>query len=234
MPGAPSPPARAAMRAFYAEQLPLQELLRALTWHRDWLVVAANGGTKVIDPAGAIAGLMARTDSNRGVWKAPAGSHATLIGALGISAAPSDEDVEELSRLGINCIRYSPSHGLGIWSARTLQGPDPFVSEWKYIPVRRTALYIEESIYRGLDWTVSEPNDEPLWAQIRLNVGAFMETMFEQGALQGTSSHQAYFVKCDSETNSQADIDQGTINLLVGFALLRPAEFVMIKIGLER
>ena len=185
-------------------------------------------------PCGAVAGIFARTDTNLGVSKAPAGSHATLIGALGISASPSDEDVDELSRLGINCIRYSPSHGLVIWSARTLQGADPFASEWKYIPVRRTALYIEESIYRGLDWTASEPNDEPLWAQIRLNVGSFMETIFQQGALQGTSSHQAYFVRCDKASNTQADIDQGITNVLVGFAPLRPAEFVTIKIRLER
>ncbi len=185
-------------------------------------------------PCGAVAGIFARTDTNFGVSKAPAGSHATLIGTLGISASASDEDVDELGRLGINCIRYSPSHGLVIWSARTLQGPDPFASEWKYIPVRRTALYIEESIYRGLDWTVSEPNAEPLWAQIRLKVGAFMQTIFQQGALQGTSASQAYFVKCDGETTSQADIDQGITNLLVGFAPLLPAEFVIIKIRLKR
>lgn len=185
-------------------------------------------------PCGAMAGIFARTDTNYGVSRAPVGAYATLVGTLGVSASPSDEDVDELGRLGINCIRYSPSHGLVIWSARTLQGPDPFASEWKYIPVRRTALYIEESIYRGLDWTVSEPNDEPLWAQIRLNVIAFMQTIFQQGALQGTSSHQAYLVKCDRETTSQADIDKGITNLLVGFAPLRPAEFVMIKIRLER
>ncbi len=194
-----------------------------------------NGSSvRLVAPCGAVAGIFARTDTNFGVWKEPAGPHANLIGTLGISASPSDEDADELGRLGINCIRYSPSHGLVIWSARTLQGPDPFSSEWKYIPVRRTALYIEESIYRGLDWTVSEPNDEPLWAQIRLNVGAFMQTIFQQGALQGTSSHQAYFVKCDRETTSQADIDKGITTLLVGFAPLRPAEFVMIKIRLER
>jgi phage tail sheath protein FI len=185
-------------------------------------------------PCGAVAGIFARTDTNYGVSRAPAGAYATLVGTLGVSASPSDEDVDELGQMGINCIRYSPSHGLVIWSARTLQSPDPFVSEWKYIPVRRTALYIEESLYRGLHWTASEPNDEPLWAQIRLNVGAFMQTIFQQGALQGTSATQAYFVKCDKETTRQADIDKGITNLLVGFAPLRPAEFVMIKIRLER
>jgi len=117
-----------------------------------------------------------------------------------------------------------------VWGARTLQGDDRLASEWKYIPVRRTALFIEESLYRGLQWVVFEPNDEPLWAQIRLNVGAFMHNLFRLGAFQGQTPKDAYLVKCDSETTTQNDIDLGIVNILVGFAPLKPAEFVIIQI----
>ena len=109
-------------------------------------------------------------------------------------------------------------------------GDDHLASEWKYIPVRRTALFIEESLYRGTKWVVFEPNDEPLWAQIRLNVGAFMNNLFRQGAFQGKTPREAYFVKCDKETTTQNDIDLGIVNILVGFAPLKPAEFVIIKL----
>ena len=117
-----------------------------------------------------------------------------------------------------------------VWGARTLQGDDRLAAEWKYIPVRRLALFIEESLYRGTQWVVFEPNDEPLWAQIRLNVGAFMHNLFRQGAFQGTTPREAYFVKCDKETTTQNDINLGIVNILVGFAPLKPAEFVIIKI----
>jgi phage tail sheath protein FI len=123
-----------------------------------------------------------------------------------------------------------PAAGRIIWGARTLQGDDRLSSEWKYIPVRRVALYIEESLYRGTQWVVFEPNDEPLWAQIRLNVGSFMHGLFRQGAFQGASPKEAYFVKCDKETTIQDDINKGIVNILVGFAPLKPAEFVVIKI----
>lgn len=117
-----------------------------------------------------------------------------------------------------------------MWGARTLRGADALADQYKYIPVRRTALYIEESLYRGLKWVVFEPNDEPLWAQIRLNVGAFMQNLFRQGAFQGTTAAQAYFVKCDKETTTQNDIDLGVVNVVVGFAPLKPAEFVVIQL----
>ncbi len=120
--------------------------------------------------------------------------------------------------------------GNAVWGARTLVGADLLASEWKYIPVRRLALFIEETLYRGTQWVVFEPNDEPLWAQIRLNVGAFLHDMFRQGAFQGASPRDAYFVKCDSETTTQTDIDNGIVNILVGFAPLKPAEFVVIKL----
>ena len=142
----------------------------------------------------------------------------------------SDRENGLLNPLGLNCLRTFPVIGSVVWGARTLQGADVLSSEWKYIPVRRVALYLEESLYRGTHWVVFEPNDEPLWAQIRLNVGAFMHTLFRQGAFQGSSPKQAYFVKCDSETTPQADIDRGIVNIVVGFAPLKPAEFVIIKI----
>lgn len=181
-------------------------------------------------PCGAVAGVFARTDAQRGVWKAPAGQDATLIGVPQLSVSLTDDENGELNPLGINCLRAFPVIGRVVWGARTLEGADQLASEWKYIPVRRTALYIEESLYRGTKWVVFEPNDEPLWAQIRLNVGAFMQNLFRQGAFQGKTPREAYFVKCDKETTTQNDINLGVVNILVGFAPLKPAEFVVLKI----
>jgi phage tail sheath protein FI len=135
-----------------------------------------------------------------------------------------------LNPQAIDCIRTFPIYGTVIWGARTLQGHDERGSEWKYVPVRRMALFIEETLYRSLKWVVFEPNDEPLWSQIRLNVGAFMHGLFRQGAFQGSTPGEAYFVKCDSETTTQNDINMGIVNIVVGFAPLKPAEFVIIKI----
>ena len=181
-------------------------------------------------PCGAVAGVFARTDAERGVWKAPAGLDATLKGVPQLSVPLNDAENGELNPLGINCLRALPAADRVVWGARTLKGNDRLASEWKYIPVRRTALFIEESLYRGLQWVVFEPNDEPLWAQIRLNVGAFMNNLFRQGAFQGTTPREAYLVKCDKETTTQNDINLGIVNILVGFAPLKPAEFVIIKI----
>ncbi|HEY0063197.1 MAG TPA: phage tail sheath subtilisin-like domain-containing protein [Telluria sp.] len=181
-------------------------------------------------PCGAVAGIFARTDNTRGVWKAPAGLDATLVGVPQLSVALTDAENGELNPLGINCLRALPAAGRVVWGARTLQGDDRLASEWKYIPVRRTALFIEESLYRGTQWVVFEPNDEPLWAQIRLNLGAFMQNLFRQGAFQGKTPAEAYFVKCDKETTTQSDINLGIVNVVVGFAPLKPAEFVVIKL----
>jgi phage tail sheath protein FI len=181
-------------------------------------------------PCGAVAGVMARTDSTRGVWKAPAGLAANLVGVPELSVPLTDPENGELNPLGINCLRSFPAGGRVIWGARTLEGDDRLASEWKYVPVRRTALYIEESLYRGTQWVVFEPNDEPLWAQIRLNVGAFMHNLFRQGAFQGITPKDAYFVKCDKESTTQNDINLGIVNIIVGFAPLKPAEFVIIKL----
>jgi phage tail sheath protein FI len=181
-------------------------------------------------PCGIIAGLMARTDVQRGVWKAPAGIDSSLNGTQGLQVNLTDDENGMLNPLGINCLRSFPVIGRVAWGSRTLRGADQLSDEYKYIPVRRLALFIEESLYRGTQWVVFEPNDEPLWAQIRLNVGAFMNTLFRQGAFQGTSPREAYFVKCDKETTTQNDIDRGIVNVVVGFAPLKPAEFVIIKL----
>jgi len=180
--------------------------------------------------SGAVAGIYARTDTERGVWKAPAGTDAVVRGAQKLAITLSDPENGALNPLGLNSLRTFTVFGTVVWGARTLVGADQLASEWKYVPIRRLALFIEESLYRGTKWVVFEGNDEPLWAQIRLNVGAFMQTLFRQGAFQGTSPRDAYFVKCDKETTTQNDIDRGVVNILVGFAPLKPAEFVVLRI----
>jgi uncharacterized protein len=178
---------------------------------------------------GAIAGIFASTDAQRGVWKAPAGLDASLVGVPDLSFPLTDAENGELNPLGINCLRSFPVRGRVVWGSRTLKGADQLADEYKYIPVRRLALYLEESLYRGTQWIVFEPNDEPLWAQIRLNIGAFMNNLFRQGAFQGRTPQDAYFVKCSSETTTQNDINLGIVNIIVGFAPLKPAEFVVLK-----
>ncbi|HEX6924286.1 MAG TPA: phage tail sheath C-terminal domain-containing protein [Longimicrobiaceae bacterium] len=189
-----------------------------------------NGQPATFVPCGVVAGVIARTDATRGVWKAPAGIDAALRGTQGLSVPLTDEENGMLNPRGINSLRSFPVTGRVVWGARTLRGADQLADEYKYIPVRRLALFIEESLYRGTQWVVFEPNDEPLWAQIRLNVGAFMQNLFRQGAFQGSSPREAYFVKVDKETTTQNDINLGIVNIVVGFAPLKPAEFVVIKI----
>jgi len=186
--------------------------------------------TELFTPSGVVAGVMARTDKERGVWKAPAGLDASLNGVPELAIKLTAEENGELNPLGLNVLRFMPPGLRVVWGARTLQGDDRLASEWKYIPIRRLALFIEESLFRGTHWVVFEPNDEPLWASIRLNVGAFMNGLFRQGAFQGKTPQEAYFVRCDKDTNPQEDIDRGIVNILVGFAPLKPAEFVVIKL----
>jgi phage tail sheath protein FI len=181
-------------------------------------------------PCGLVAGTMARTDTQRGVWKAPAGVDAAINGSQGLAINLTDAENGQLNPLGINCLRAFPVVGRVLWGARTLRGADQLADEYKYISVRRLALYIEESLYRGTQWVVFEPNDEPLWAQLRLNLGAFMQNLFRQGAFQGRTPREAYFVKCDRETTTQNDINLGIVNIVVGFAPLKPAEFVIISL----
>lgn len=181
-------------------------------------------------PCGAIAGIMARTDTNRGVWKAPAGIEASIAGTTELTVKLTDDENGLLNPIGVNCLRTFPVIGRVAWGARTLRGADQLSDDYKYIPVRRLALFIEESLFRGTQWVVFEGNDEKLWAQIRLAVGSFMQRLFRQGAFQGTSAREAYLVKCDSETTTQDDINQGIVNIVVGFAPLQPAEFIILKI----
>ena len=183
-----------------------------------------------VGASGTMAGIYARTDSARGVWKAPAGIEATLAGVSELDTKLTDPQNGTLNQLGINCLRTFPIYGGIAWGARTLEGADQIGSEWKYVPIRRLALMLEESLFRGTKWVVFEPNDEPLWAKIRLNVGAYMTSLFRQGAFQGTNPKDAFFVKCDAETTTQDDRNKGIVNILVGFAPLKPAEFVVISI----
>jgi phage tail sheath protein FI len=181
-------------------------------------------------PSGTIAGVFARTDSTHGVWKAPAGSAAVLQGVTSLVTDVSELENGVLNPIGINALRKVPGYGNVVWGSRTLAGADSMASDWKYIPIRRLALFLERSISQGLTWAIFEPNNESLWAQIRLSLGAFLQTIFSQGAFSGSTPKDAYFVKCDQDTTTQDDIDRGIVNVLVGFAPLKPAEFVIFKI----
>jgi phage tail sheath protein FI len=185
---------------------------------------------RAMPPSGTLAGVYARTDATRGVWKAPAGTDATLNGVIDLGLPVSDLENGNLNPHGINVLRSFPAYGRVVWGARTTRGADAQADEYKYVPIRRLALFLEESLYRGTQWVVFEPNDEPLWAQIRLNLGVFMNGLFRQGAFQGSTPQEAYFVKCDKETTTQADRNLGIVNIEVGFAPLKPAEFVVITI----
>jgi uncharacterized protein len=189
-----------------------------------------NSQLRTFAPSGVVAGVYANTDTTRGVWKAPAGIGAVLNGVQNMTYQMSDAENGVLNPLGLNCFRTFPVYGPVLWGARTLVGADAEASQWKYVPVRRVALFIESSLYQGTQWVVFEPNDEPLWSAIRLNVGSFMQNLFIEGFFQGQTPSQAYFVKCDSETTTQTDIDNGVVNIVVGFAPLYPAEFVVIQI----
>lgn len=193
------------------------------------LKLTENGKDVFVGPSGAIAGLIARTDSTRGVWKAPAGTQASLLGITGVETKFSNAENGTLNPKAVNTVRVFPE-GIVSWGTRTMDGDDSFGSEYKYVPIRRLALFIEESLYRGIKWVVFEPNDAQLWAQIRLNVGAFMNNLFQQGAFQGSKPSEAYFVKCDASTTTPNDQDLGIVNIVVGFAPLKPAEFVVLTL----
>ncbi|MCU7820368.1 phage tail sheath family protein [Kitasatospora sp. DSM 101779] len=189
-----------------------------------------DGQAMAFAPSGGVAGAIARTDADRGVWKAPAGLDATLSGITELAVPLTDGEIGLLNPQAVNCLRLTPGAGHVVWGARTRNGADRTASEWKYLPVRRTALFIEESLFRGIQWAVFEPNDEPLWAQLRLNIGAFLNNLFRQGAFQGRTARDAYFVKCDATTTTQTDVNLGIVNVLVGFAPLKPAEFVVLRL----
>ena len=189
-----------------------------------------GGQVDTFPPCGAVAGVIARTDVQRGVWKAPAGIGATITGTAGLTVKMSDSENGLLNPIGVNCLRSFPNIGHTVWGARTMKGSDALSDDRKYVSVIRLENFIAESLYRGTQWVVFEGNDEPLWAEIRLSVGSFMQRLFRDGAFQGTSPQEAFFVRCDRDTNTQDDINRGIVNIVVGYAPLQPAEFVVISI----
>jgi uncharacterized protein len=189
-----------------------------------------EGQAEDFAPCGAVAGLIALTDAQRGVWKSPAGTHASLKGVLGPSVALADQGLAAINSVGVNGIRHLPARGTFVWGARTTLGSHEWSSDWKYLSVRRFALHIEESLYRGTQWALFEPNGEALWAQIRLTVGRFLLDLFHQGAFQGATPKDAFFLHCGARTTTQSDIDRGVVNIVVGFAALKPAEFIVIRL----
>ncbi|HWI08757.1 MAG TPA: phage tail sheath subtilisin-like domain-containing protein [Solirubrobacteraceae bacterium] len=191
------------------------------------VVGVGRNPTISLPPAGYVAGLFARIDGRRGVWKAPAGTEATLNATTALEHQLNDLHSDELNPRGVNALRQIPGAGRVVWGSRTMKPS----SEWRYVPVRRTAIFLRTSISNGIQWAVFEPNDEPLWASLRASVGAFMETQFRNGAFAGRTSDEAYFVKVDAETTTEIDQAAGIVNILVGFAPLRPAEFVVVKLS---
>ncbi|MEA2721879.1 MAG: uncharacterized protein QOJ39_3743 [Candidatus Eremiobacteraeota bacterium] len=190
--------------------------------------IGAGSNPKILlPPSGFVTGIYARTDNSRGVFKAPAGTEAGVAGALGPFVQVSDTEQDVLNPVSLNVIRTVPTSGLVVWGARTI-GSD---AEWRYVPVRRMAIFLRTSIYYGIQWAVFEPNAEPLWASLRLNVRAFMLTQFRAGAFKGVKPSDAFFVLCDETTTTATDIDNGVVNILVGFAPLKPAEFVVLKLS---
>lgn len=185
--------------------------------------------TLLVGPSAFAAGMWAKIDGLRGVWKAPAGVETALLGAAGLQFVVEDGEQGQLNPVGINCLRQMPGYGPVIWGARTLSTKSN--PEWRYVPVRRTAIFIEQSIYNGIQWAVFEPNDHRLWASLRLNIDSFMNGLFRSGAFQGQKSSDAYFVRCGlGDTMTQGDIDRGQVIVIVGFAPLKPAEFVIVRI----
>ncbi|MGZ4215243.1 MAG: phage tail sheath family protein [Solirubrobacteraceae bacterium] len=202
----------------------------AAVYYPNLKVTDHTGAVLSQGPCGAIAGVWAATDSSRGVWKAPAGTAASINGITDLAVPVDDGESGVLNPLGVNAMRTLPLIGPVVWGARTNVGADQQANQWKYVSIRRTALFIEESLRRGTQWAVFEPNDEPLWSSLRLNITTFMQGLFRQGAFQGSTPAEAYLVKCDKDNNPQDQIDLGIVNILVGFAPLYPAEFVIINI----
>jgi Bacteriophage tail sheath protein len=181
-------------------------------------------------PSAAVAGLLARTDVERGVWAFAAGTTAHLQGAVGLGSAIDARGAALLRRSGVNALRALPTHGIVAWGARTVGGGRDRGEDWKYVPVRRLALYLEQSVDRGLGWAVSEPNDEPTWTTVRGVVETFLDWVFRAGGLAGETPGEAFFVRCGADTTTQRDIENGLVNIEIGFAPLHPTEFVELRI----
>jgi len=186
--------------------------------------------TRPFPPSGFVAGIYAATDAARGVWQAPAGITAPVTGALDPVVKLTDAENAVLNPHAVNCIRIFPKFGAVVWGARTLAGSAQAASDWTYVPVRRLALYIEASVTNGTKWATFEPNDARLWSELNRSIGAFMQTLFTQGAFKGQSAAQTYFVQCNAQNNPPSGVDQGIVNITIGFAPVRPAEFVIIQI----
>jgi phage tail sheath protein FI len=192
-------------------------------------VGAGRNPRRFVPPSGFIAGLYARIDTTRGVWKAPAGTEANLIGPIGLEYSTTDSEQDILNPIGVNCLRDFPASGIVVWGARTLATQsDP---EYRYIPVRRYTIYLRVSIYNGTQWAVFEPNDAPLWAALKANIDDFLMGEFRKGALAGATPEDAFDVKCDADLNPPSEVNAGRVNMEVRFAPLKPAEFVIIRIS---
>ncbi|UCH98122.1 MAG: phage tail sheath family protein [Candidatus Aminicenantes bacterium] len=198
-------------------------------WIKVPIETKENGKIKLIQeltpPSGYVAGIYARSDTERGVHKAPANEKVRTVLDLQLNISKGEQDI--LNPKGINCIRSFPGRGIRVWGARTIS-PDPL---WKYVNVRRLFLYIEESIEEGTQWVVFEPNDEKLWARVKQTVTQFLTRVWRDGALMGTTAEEAFFVKCDRTTMTQDDIDNGRLIVLIGVAPVKPAEFVIFRIA---
>lgn len=191
-----------------------------------------KGAIQRVAPCGAVAGVIARTDAERGVWTSPAGEQATIENVHGLSVELTDAENELLNAQGVNCLRNIASERVGpvVWGARTLYANEANANEWRYVAVRRLVLFIEASVQAGTQWAVFEPNDDRLWAAIREHVGAFMDRLWREGAFAASRPGDAYFVRCDAETTGESDQPSGILNILIGLAPLRPAEFVIVRL----
>lgn len=185
--------------------------------------------TKLVPPSGHIIGAIARTDNSVGVWRAPAGTDVKLLGTIGLEYEMSDAEQDILNPESINAIRAFDGEGICIWGTRTLSG-----GEYKYIPVRRLVIFIEQSLKANMLWTVFKPNDEKLWGMIKSAVEGFLNTIWAQGGLKGASAKDAFFVKCDAELNTPDVIDIGRTYVDIGLAPQKPAEFIVFRISLKR
>jgi hypothetical protein len=192
-----------------------------------------NGEPVELPPGGFVAGIFARTDTRRGVWKAPAGLEALVNNTTGVvdSGRMTDQRQGVLNLAGVNCLRTFPGVGTVVFGSRTLVSENVAFQQYKYVPVRRMTLFIEQTLLQNLKWVVFEPNDEPLWLAIRTTIEAFMLSLFNQQALQGSKPSEAFQVKCDRTTTTPQDQQTGIVNIVVAFAPLKPAEFVIIKIA---
>ena len=199
-----------------------------------WVQIADRAGAgrnprRMVPPSGFIAGLYARIDNQRGVWKAPAGTETGLVGAIGLEYSVTDAEQDILNPVGVNCVRRFADSGIVVWGARTFAAQSD--AEKRYVPVRRYTLYLKSSIYRGTQWAVFEPNDLPLWEQLKANIDDFMMGEFRKGALAGATPKDAFSVQCDAELNPPSEVSAGRVNMEIAFAPLVPAEFVIIRIS---